>query len=99
MAIADNNEYHLSSVLKLDKYQSIGIGPGIDTKEETQKMLHSMLSDSRIPIILDADALNLLSKDISILMAANGKAILTPHPKEFNDCLVNHPMISAGLNY
>ena len=83
MAIADNNEHHLTSVLPLEKYQSIGIGPGIDTNEETRKMLHSMMSDSRIPIILDADALNLLSQDISILTTANGKAILTPHPKEF----------------
>ena len=41
------------------------------------------MSSTKVPVILDADALNILSKDSSILKSVEGKSILTPHPKEF----------------
>jgi NAD(P)H-hydrate epimerase len=83
MAIADLNDHHLATAPAVDRYQAIGIGPGIDTNDETQKMLQSIMSNAQAPVILDADALNILSKDNSVLKLVEGKSILTPHPKEF----------------
>ena len=83
MAIADLNDHHLATAPPVDRYQAIGIGPGIDTDDDTKKMLQSIMSNTQPPVILDADALNILSKDRSLLKLIEGKSILTPHPKEF----------------
>ncbi|HSB93809.1 MAG TPA: NAD(P)H-hydrate dehydratase, partial [Flavitalea sp.] len=83
MAIADLNDHHLSTAPSLDKYQAIGIGPGIDTHENTAKILQTILPGTDAPVVLDADALNIISKEISLLKSVQGKSILTPHPREF----------------
>ena len=46
-------------------------------------MLQEVLTSAKVPVILDADALNIISKDTSVLKSVQGKSILTPHPKEF----------------
>jgi len=67
----------------LTKYDTIGIGPGIGTATETKMLLREIFDAYRSPVVLDADALNLLStqKDLYKLIPAG--SILTPHPKEF----------------
>ncbi|MEO6611191.1 MAG: NAD(P)H-hydrate dehydratase [Chitinophagaceae bacterium] len=67
----------------LTKYETIGIGPGIGTASETKMLLREIFDAYRSPVVLDADALNLLStqKDLYKLIPAG--SILTPHPKEF----------------
>ncbi|MDZ4792801.1 MAG: NAD(P)H-hydrate dehydratase, partial [Bacteroidota bacterium] len=67
----------------LTVYEAIGIGPGIGTASETKMLLREIFDAYRSPVVLDADALNLLSmqKDLYKLIPAG--SILTPHPKEF----------------
>lgn len=60
-----------------------GIGPGLGTEKETEKALLEFLENHQSPIILDADALNIISKDKSYLKLIPKKSIITPHPKEF----------------
>jgi len=66
-----------------DLYQAIGIGPGIGQKKETLNSLIGVLNNAQKPVVLDADALNLLAqnKDLYDLIPEN--SILTPHPGEF----------------
>ncbi|MGI6450196.1 MAG: NAD(P)H-hydrate dehydratase [Desulfitobacteriia bacterium] len=60
------------------------IGPGLKESESFLTVLQNILRDTDIPVILDADALNLLSRDVDLLTLRKGKGnlILTPHPGE-----------------
>ncbi|MCX8531086.1 NAD(P)H-hydrate dehydratase [Chryseobacterium luquanense] len=60
-----------------------GIGPGLGTDEETEKTLLKFLENHSSPLILDADALNIISKNENGLKLIPKKSIITPHPKEF----------------
>lgn len=72
----------------LESCRSILIGPGIGASHETAGFIHYMITNAAfpgIPAVLDADALNLVAKDIQNwwhLLSSN--TILTPHPAEFS---------------
>lgn len=67
----------------LSRYDTIGIGPGIGTASETRMMLRELLDAYRNPVVLDADALNILAAQKDLLKLVPAGSILTPHPKEF----------------
>ena len=67
----------------LEKYNAIGIGPGIGTDLGGSKLLLQLLANNDKPIVIDADALNILAKEKGFLELLNPNTILTPHPKEF----------------
>jgi ADP-dependent NAD(P)H-hydrate dehydratase / NAD(P)H-hydrate epimerase len=83
MISIDSNEHYISSVPNLDKYSAIGIGPGIGNNKLTINFLDSFLKNYTSPIILDADALNIISRSRDLLNQIPKNSILTPHPKEF----------------
>ncbi len=60
----------------------LAIGPGIGTAEETKQLLFRLLKEIVIPVVIDADGLNILSEQPEILHAVNTPVILTPHPGE-----------------
>ncbi|MGB8844848.1 MAG: NAD(P)H-hydrate dehydratase, partial [Terracidiphilus sp.] len=62
----------------------LAIGPGLGQSAETAKFAMGLLSATKIPTVIDADALNILSSDASRLIAlAKGRVVvLTPHPGE-----------------
>ena len=67
----------------LEKYSVIGVGPGLGTDERTVLFLHDLLRQYRKPMVVDADALNILSTHPDLLPLLPPYSILTPHPKEF----------------
>lgn len=67
----------------IDEASVCGIGPGLGTDSETEKSLLKFLKQYRKPLLLDADALNIISKDEKNLKLIPKKSIITPHPKEF----------------
>ncbi|MFT3844070.1 MAG: NAD(P)H-hydrate dehydratase [Lacibacter sp.] len=84
MVDADDEQKFLAAVpADLNRYTAVGIGPGLGLHEATGDMLVKLLQQAKQPVVLDADAINLLStlNDIQQLLHAN--CILTPHPKEF----------------
>jgi ADP-dependent NAD(P)H-hydrate dehydratase / NAD(P)H-hydrate epimerase len=83
MVKADQNEKHLSEISGTDNYSAIGVGPGIGTGVETQMALHTLLRECRKPMVIDADAINILSLNKTWLSLIYPGTILTPHPKEF----------------
>jgi ADP-dependent NAD(P)H-hydrate dehydratase / NAD(P)H-hydrate epimerase len=83
MAIPDVNEKQLTSVPSLDPFNAIGAGPGIGTSPETASMLKQLIQNSKVPLVLDADALNILAENKTWLSFLPPGSILTPHPKEF----------------
>lgn len=64
-------------------YQAIAVGPGIGTSERSQKALKVLIQESGLPVIYDADALNILGENKTWLSFLTADSILTPHPKEF----------------
>jgi len=59
------------------------IGPGISTHESTSRFIMSLLPSIKVPALLDADALNILSSDPEILKSISSPVVVTPHPGEF----------------
>jgi len=59
------------------------IGPGISTHDSTTRFVKALLPQVRVPVVLDADALNILSPHPEILKALKIPVVLTPHPGEF----------------
>ncbi|MFH0866612.1 MAG: NAD(P)H-hydrate dehydratase, partial [Bacteroidota bacterium] len=57
--------------------------PGIGQREETQKMMKLLIQNSGVPIIFDADAINILAENKTWLSFLPKGSILTPHPGEF----------------
>jgi hydroxyethylthiazole kinase-like uncharacterized protein yjeF len=65
-------------------FQAAGMGPGIGTGDETSGMMKKFLKTFHQPLVLDADALNIISKHSELLSVLNPNTIITPHPKEFD---------------
>jgi NAD(P)H-hydrate epimerase len=64
--------------------QALVIGPGIGTHPETGSLIHRLYQELKLPMILDADALNLLAAVPESLTKTGGVRILTPHPGEMS---------------
>lgn len=67
----------------LTAFDAIGIGPGIGTASETKMLIREIFDSYRNPIVLDADALNIIASQKDLLKLIPAGSILTPHPKEF----------------
>ena len=65
----------------------VGIGSGLGMSETAEKLVKYTIQYSSIPCVVDADALNLIAKDISILQYIKQEMILTPHMKEMSRLL------------
>ncbi|HEY4155998.1 MAG TPA: NAD(P)H-hydrate dehydratase [Puia sp.] len=68
----------------LKPYRAVGAGPGIGSSEPTSAMIKKLLKSFRHPLVLDADALNIISRDKKLLSKIPPNSILTPHQKEFD---------------
>lgn len=95
MVSIDKNQNHISSIPTDEKYSAIGIGPGIGTNEETTFALQNFLKNNKKPLVLDADALNILSTNQDLLQYLTPQTILTPHPGEFDRLTHKH---SSGFD-
>jgi NAD(P)H-hydrate epimerase len=68
----------------MEPYTAIGIGPGLGCKSNSGKGLKMLLERAKVPLVIDADALNLLSRNPDWIGLLPEGTILTPHPKEFD---------------
>ena len=82
MVLTDNQEKLISNITFDITPQAIGIGPGLGQEIETQNAVHQFLKTNKTPLVIDADALNILSKNKEWFSLVPHKTILTPHPKE-----------------
>ncbi len=73
----------LDQEIDLIYFSCLGIGPGIGTKEATAKWLKKQISDGTLPVLLDADALNIMAEHPKWLNNIPPGSVITPHPKEF----------------
>ena len=64
--------------------QALVVGPGIGTADETAELIEKLYCEIEAPMLVDADGLNILASDTSLLQKAPGQRILTPHPGEMS---------------
>ncbi|MFC1494418.1 NAD(P)H-hydrate dehydratase [Thermodesulfobacteriota bacterium] len=66
----------------IDKKTVLAIGPGLSTNPETVNLVSKILKEVKVPVVLDADALNALSMVPDSLKYLDKNKVLTPHPGE-----------------
>lgn len=84
MASIDSSPAVFSGVTGTERFTAVCAGPGIGTAAETQKAIRDLLNSLREPVVLDADALNILSMNREWFKEIPPESILTPHPGEFD---------------
>lgn len=82
MVITDDNENSISRIVFDIKPQAIGIGVGMGQERQTKRAFYRFLKNSQAPMVIDADALNILALNREWLLELPKKTILTPHQKE-----------------
>ncbi|HOO83611.1 MAG TPA: NAD(P)H-hydrate dehydratase [Prolixibacteraceae bacterium] len=84
MTSIDESDLMFTSVENIETYNAVGVGPGIGTKVNTQRALKKLIELVKKPMVLDADALNILSMNSDWLELMPSQSVITPHPKEFD---------------
>lgn len=80
----DQSDILFSEAPDLSPYTAVGIGPGLGCKQNTGRGLKKLLETTEVPLVIDADGLNILSQHPEWLELLPEGTILTPHPKEFD---------------
>jgi ADP-dependent NAD(P)H-hydrate dehydratase / NAD(P)H-hydrate epimerase len=83
MASVDMSTDYFSSLPSLENIDAVGIGPGVGQASESKKAFQQLLEKLDKPLVLDADALNLLATHRELISLLPAYTILTPHPGEF----------------
>tara|TARA_S200000501_G_scaffold5420_1_gene4716 strand:- start:143 stop:1636 length:1494 start_codon:yes stop_codon:yes gene_type:complete len=78
----NNGDNCLSGYYDLS-YDTISLGPGIGTSNETTQFIFSLLSKTESQMVIDADAINILATHPKWIKKLPQNTIITPHPKEF----------------
>jgi len=92
-----------AALLAVNK-DALGIGPGLTTHTETIEVVYELIRRAKAPAVIDADALNAIAQDTSLLQREDGPPlVLTPHPGEFSrltglgrDRILEDPLGTAG---
>lgn len=82
MVLTDKEDDLITEVIYDFEPTIIGVGPGIGTKKETVSALQKLFSEAKAPLVIDADALNCISENTSLLKVLPKNSVLTPHPGE-----------------
>ncbi len=84
MTELDFSETCFATSVEPDDYQAVAIGPGLGQAPETENALLEQIDLCQLPMVVDADALNLLALHKSYVGRLPKGSILTPHPKELD---------------
>lgn len=84
MVSLDPHQDYFTTVPEIASYSAIGLGPGLGQHLESAAALERLLQTTDKPVVLDADALNLIASNKDLLNRIPERSILTPHPKEFD---------------
>lgn len=76
--------------IEWDKFSAIGIGPGLGRDELAVELITDIFTNCKKPLVIDADALNLLAIHRELWGSIPENSILTPHMKEFDRLFGDH---------
>lgn len=83
MVLSDAERHFVSELPELNKFSHVIIGPGLGQSPESVQVFKSLIQISPVPLVIDADALNILADNPTWLSFLPKGSILTPHPGEF----------------
>ena len=82
MVLTSDSDVLISNINFDIKASAIGIGMGLGTASETVQAFEGFLKSNTSPLVIDADALNIISENKNLLKLLPKQSVLTPHPKE-----------------
>lgn len=80
----DPHQEYYTTLPDISAYSAIGVGPGIGQYPQTAEGLKDLFRKAHTHLVIDADAINIIASDKSLLELIPKRSILTPHPKEFD---------------
>ncbi len=80
----DSNDKYFTVVPELKKYNAIAIGPGLGNQGNSMEAIEALFDEIDVPLVIDADALNMMALNPSLLEKLPQGSVLTPHPGEFD---------------
>ncbi len=83
MLSLDEDRSLFTKISDVSNFQVVGIGPGLGREQETQKALHLLIRECNSPMVMDADALNILSMHPEWWEYLPEGSVITPHELEF----------------
>lgn len=85
----DKSETNFSTPVKTDFFSALAIGPGLGTERDTAVAFIEQVRHARVPIVIDADGINILCDHKGWIQQIPADTIFTPHPGEYRR-LGNH---------
>lgn len=82
MVITDPDKNNITKIDFKIKPNAIAFGIGLGTKTKTVSAVTNFLKNNKTPLVVDADAINILAKNKKLLKLLPYQTVLTPHPKE-----------------
>lgn len=83
MTYIDACETHFSVAPDVARYGVVGVGPGLGRNSDTAKALLNLIERCNVPMVIDADALNIISEHKEWMKKLPKGSVITPHPGEF----------------
>ena len=83
MTSIDNSGCCFSDSIDTVRYTAVGVGPGLGQSAESEAALLALIDNCKAPMVLDADALNILARNPKYMQCLPQGSIITPHVGEF----------------
>lgn len=80
----DKEDTYFSQPVNTDDIDALGIGPGLGKNENTAIAMIAQVRGCQCPVVLDADAINILANHRAWMQQLPQGVVLTPHPAEFD---------------
>ncbi len=93
----DPKDIVISDMTLRRNYTAIGVGPGIGINDATRGAFKTLIMTAKCPMVIDADALNIIAKEPQLLSHIQPGTILTPHAAEFDRIFGQHTSSEARL--
>jgi len=84
MTSLDSGNDFITTLPDLTKYSAVAAGPGLGAEKETQVVIEKLIEQAKVPLVIDADGLNILAAHPEWIKKLPAGTILTPHPVEFD---------------
>ncbi|MDY0779893.1 NAD(P)H-hydrate dehydratase [Tenacibaculum sp. IB213877] len=84
MCMTDEHEFTVTELPDISKFNVVGIGPGLGNTLATYKVVKELFKKFDKPVVIDADAINILANNMTLAKEIPENSILTPHIKEFD---------------
>lgn len=78
-----NSHDFVDQLPDLNSYRAVGVGPGLGTRPESAALLKLLIQQTPVPVVFDADAINILAENKTWFGFLPFGSIFTPHPREF----------------